>query len=196
MVHRLRQLAAIPTCGTPAELRPGINWCLSLPPARGSVKSRHVRKRLSSASQAFFGKGWPQPINSACWNCQRQNGFCGERQRGPVSPASLHTFPICQLSSLPERCLMLLVRVPASQLTAAGDNGRPRCNGGVKPKQQKKTNLYPKKQFIHVTLLPLEGLQRGEAQIQQTYRQHTFTQREYKRHKTPFTAFCANSAVR
>lgn len=46
--------------------------------------------------------------------------------------------PICQLSSLTERCLMFPVWVPASQLTAAGDHGKPRCNGRVKPKQQKK----------------------------------------------------------
>lgn len=200
MVHLLRwagwrQLVTIQACSTTAELEQLINWCLSLPSARGNVKSRQIWKHLSSTLQDFFGKGWPQPINSVCWIWQRQSGFCRELQRGPTSSASLNTFPF--------------VNSPAS-----GNDAICSCFGYQPANKQplkimaswgvmavshqsnrKRQDYTQRSKFIHVTLFPLEGLHRGATQIQQTYRRHTFTQHDYKPNKTPFTTFCTSSVV-
>lgn len=163
-----RQLATVQTCGTTAEIRQWINWVLSLPSARGNVKSRRVRKRLSSTLQAFLANVSPNQLIARVGSVRGKMASAESFSVGPFLGISQH-LPICQLSSLTERCLMFPVRVPASQLTAAGDNGKPRCNGGVKPKQQKKRQVYTQRStFIHGMVLPLEGLQRGETQIQQT----------------------------
>jgi len=134
----------------------------------------------------FFGKGWPQPINSPGWICQRQNGFCSELQRGPVFSASLNTFPFVISPALLSGAVCSRFGT-MSQLGAAGNSGTPRSGGGAN-----KTHVYTQSsKFIHRMLLLLEGSQEGETQNKHTGN----TQREYKPNKTPFTTSCSSSAV-
>lgn len=115
-------------------------------------------------------------------------------QRAPawacVLSISQH-LPICHPSSLTEWCRMALVWVPATQLVLLeGTAGQ--AGPAMLHQSNKKRQVCPQRsRFFHTALLPLEGFQQGGTQIQQTYRQHTFTHNEYK---APFTTYCSSSA--
>lgn len=125
------------TCST-TEPRQWINCCLSLPAARGAWQAGTVRS-ASQPCAGYFGKGWPQTI--VCVGSVR--GKVDSAETSGVAPCPRHLSTPSHLSPLQSHWTKPYgPGLGPSYTINAGGSSRPGC---VRPKQQKKTSLPPKK---------------------------------------------------